>query len=243
MKPQHLPQVDLRYWAAITMASVFGTNMGDLYAHESGLGIVRGLLLLAVFAAVAFLFERRDQRAHVAWYWLAIVVIRTGATNIADYMAFRMKIEPVLLAVSLCALLAALGWFTHRAATRNTAEGQRLMPKTDGMYWAAMLTAGVLGTVLGDDAAHLIGLGWASLGLGAALALVLATTRGIFPTIMGYWAAIGLARTAGTAIGDFLAERDGLHLGLPVSTLITGTLFILVAAWPAWAARKAASAA
>ena len=40
-----------------------------------------------------------------------------------------------------------------------------------------------------------------------------------------YWATIVIARTAGTNIGDLLAFRKGLNLGLPLSTLVTGLLF------------------
>ena len=43
MKLIHTPRVNARYWTAIALASVFGTNLGDFYAHESGLGIVKGL--------------------------------------------------------------------------------------------------------------------------------------------------------------------------------------------------------
>jgi uncharacterized membrane-anchored protein len=46
MKHTHTPRVDARYWTGITLASVFGTNLGDFYAHESGLGIVQGLAVL-----------------------------------------------------------------------------------------------------------------------------------------------------------------------------------------------------
>ena len=55
MKYRHTPQLDARYWTAITLASVFGTNLGDFYAHESELGIGKGLVMLALLAAVAFL--------------------------------------------------------------------------------------------------------------------------------------------------------------------------------------------
>ena len=60
MKQIHLPAVNARYWAGITLASVFGTNLGDFYAHESGLGLGRGLLVLAVLAGICFLIERRN---------------------------------------------------------------------------------------------------------------------------------------------------------------------------------------
>lgn len=227
MKSIHVPKVNSRYWLAILLASVFGTNMGDLYAHESGLGIGLGLLLLAVLAALAFVGERRDGRAHEAWYWFVIIIIRTGATNIADYLAFRVRVPPVALGLGLVLLLAALAWRTHQAI-RTEPYADRRLSKTDAVYWAAMLTAGVLGTVVGDHASHAVGEGPASIGLALLLVAVQLVTRGEVRSIFAYWGTVAVGRTAGTAIGDWLAENRIFDIGLPLSTLLTGTAFVAV---------------
>lgn len=231
MKPIHVPRIDNRYWVAILLASVFGTNMGDLYAHESGLGLGFGVALLAGLAAAAFVAEARNTRAHEAWYWLVIILIRTGATNIADWLAFRVRVPPLALGLGLVALLAGLAWRTHR--TNKTApDAARRLPATDAVYWAAMLTAGVLGTVLGDDASHAVGEGVASMGLGLTFAAVLLAAGGRARSVLAYWGIVAVARTAGTSVGDWLAENDLLRLGLSVSTLMTGIAFIaLVTFW------------
>jgi uncharacterized membrane-anchored protein len=39
-----------------------------------------------------------------------------------------------------------------------------------------------------------------------------------------YWLTVVLIRAAGTAVGDFISGRN--MLGLPVSTAVTGALFI-----------------
>jgi len=42
-----------------------------------------------------------------------------------------------------------------------------------------------------------------------------------------------LARTAGTCMGDWLAENRMLHLGLPLSTGLTGAAFVtILTLWP-----------
>ena len=158
MKRIHTPQVNARYWTAITLASVFGTNMGDLYAHESGLGIWKGLAVLALLTAFVFAAEHFEQRRHEAYYWLVIILIRTGATNIADYLAYRAHVPEIILTVSLIALLALFGWGTHRTAHAATVPSHSL-PQTNASYWFAMLSAGVFGTVLGDICEHRIGEG------------------------------------------------------------------------------------
>ncbi len=223
MKAIHLPKIDARYWAAITLASIFGTNLGDLYAHESGLGIVKGLAVLAVIVVAALLAERMENRVHEAWYWFAIIIIRTGATNIADYLAFRVRIPLLALTLGLAAIIAVFGWLSARAD--KTASGD--LPSTNASYWIAMLGAGVFGTVLGDICSHWIGKGQASLALGALLAAALIMrSKAAVKTVTLYWLTVSVARTAGTAIGDFIAESKSLQIGLPLSTLITGLCFV-----------------
>ena len=225
MKRIHVPEINMRYWLAITFASIFGTNLGDLYAHESGFGLLGGLWLLVALAAVTFLIERRDDRAHEAYYWLAIVIIRTGATNIADYL--RHSLPAVALAVGLVALLAALAGLSYvRDARKATVSAG--VPDTDALYWAAMLTAGVLGTVLGDDCSHLIGQGAASVALGTLLGIALMLPQGGAASIGAYWTTVAIARTAGTAIGDWLAEGKLLNIGLPASTALSGITFVAI---------------
>ncbi|MBV8379363.1 MAG: hypothetical protein JO369_01185 [Paucibacter sp.] len=225
MKLIHVPKVDSRYWAAITLASVFGTNLGDFYAHESGLGVGWGLLLLAAVVVAALLAERIDTLAHQLYYWLAIIIIRTGATNIADYLAFRVRIPGLALTLGLAALIAVFGWRSARAA------GQRPggLPDTGASYWLAMLAAGVFGTVLGDICSHAIGQGASALILGVLLALALLLRRqGVLAMATAYWGTVAVARTAGTAMGDWLAENKLLNIGLPLSTLLTGAAFVAV---------------
>jgi uncharacterized membrane-anchored protein len=227
VKRLHVPQVDARYWTAITFASVFGTNMGDFYAHQARLGIVIGLTVLAAFAAAIFLVEHFDDFHHETYYWLVIILIRTGATNIADFLAYRARIPSLALSLGLIALLCAFGALTARAS-----QGRRALcglPATGAAYWAAMLTAGVFGTALGDIAEHAIGEGPAVLLLTAVLITALFLVRRSAAGVVAvYWSTIAVARTTGTAIGDWLADTKALHVGLSLSTLLTCIAFVAV---------------
>ena len=92
-----------------------------------------------------------------------------------------------------------------------------------------MLAAGVFGTVTGDICSHHFGQGPASLVLALMLVLLLAAAKSRAATSIAiYWCAVALARTAGTCIGDWCAENKLLHIGLPLSTLLTGTAFVAV---------------
>jgi uncharacterized membrane-anchored protein len=184
--------------------------------------------LLAVLAAAAFVTERSSKRRIEAYYWVVIILIRTGATNIADYLAFRVRVPAVALTLAPVALLCAFAWRTHRTSFAE-GESSEALPKTDAFYWIAMLTAGVFGTVMGDICEHTVGEGVACIALSALLFAVLITGRGRgAQSIPLYWSTIAVARTAGTAIGDWLAENKFLNIGLPLSTLATGMFFVTV---------------
>ena len=232
MRAFHVPTIDGRYWTAITLASVFGTNLGDVYAHESGLGLLGGLPILALMFAGVCLAERYDRLSHDAYYWLCIIIMRTGATNIADYLAGRRGLNMDRLAVSIVLglALAALAWWSARGAGKADEPSLRkTVPETDVLYWCAMLVAGVFGTVLGDYAQKTLGSGVAAATLTAALAgALLIRRRPLLRAAYAYWLVIGVARTTGTAIGDWLAGNKILKLGLPLSTVLTGLAFVAV---------------
>lgn len=225
MREQHLPKITLRYWCGITLASVFGTNLGDFYAHESGLGILAGLGVLTILCAVVFAVERFDHGVREIYYWLVIIIVRTGATNIADYTAYRLHVPEPALNSGLIILLAGLAFAQSRRPTAAVIDGMAArLPATGVIYWLAMLTAGVLGTVLGDVCQHAFGQGVAAAALSIALLGVLRWGKGRIDSI--YWLTIAVARTAGTAIGDWLAENRLLNIGLTYCTLMTGLLFV-----------------
>ena len=111
---------------------------------RSGLGLGLGLVVLALLFAATYWAEAPDGTAHEVYYWLAIIIIRTGATNIADYLAFRVRVPPLLLTSGLAALIAVLAWAGSAPRARNDlGAAPPPLGKTNLAYWAAMLSAGV----------------------------------------------------------------------------------------------------
>src|SRR4051812_829770 len=139
-----------------------GANLGDFVSNTLHLGHLRGLLPLAAIFACILAAERRSRAATEAYYWLAIIVVRTAATNLADLANHDLAlgyglIESGLTALLVAILLAGHVWDTHRGDTRSV--GERNLPATDMPYWAAMLVAGTLGTATGDFTTARLGLG------------------------------------------------------------------------------------
>jgi uncharacterized membrane-anchored protein len=91
MQANHLPTLGPRYWSALCLASIFGANMGDFFARNLGLGHVSALPFLAAALAIVIVAERFDRLQHQS-YWLAIIIVRTAATNFADFAAGDLKL-------------------------------------------------------------------------------------------------------------------------------------------------------
>jgi uncharacterized membrane-anchored protein len=85
----------------------------------------------------------------------------------------------------------------------------------------------VFGTVLGDYSSSVLGQRIASVGLTAAFAVSLLMWRRTTVAVVAvYWVTVAVARTAGTAIGDWLAESKDLDIGLSLATVISGIAFV-----------------
>ena len=232
MSPKNLPTIDARYWTAILAASMCGANTGDFAARILGLGHVRGLLPLAlVFLAIVWV-EKRSKITTEAYYWLAIIVLRTGATNLADLGTHDLKLGYLLFMGLLVALMIMMMLLDRARGVEPIGEAGsdgrwRSLPTTDASYWITMLAAGTLGTAAGDWVAEETPLG---LGYGSLVLLVVLLVTWFVSDRFGkmtkpwYWLTIVAARTAGTALGDLLASRRGLGLGLVVSTICTSLL-------------------
>src|SRR5258708_1492221 len=208
MRTRNLPTIDAGYWAAIVAARICGTITGDLAAGPLGLGHVRGILpLAAIFLAIIWAEKMLDWTT-VLFYWLAIIVLRTMATNIADFATHDLKLSYHVFVLLMIAFMGVMIWadrFRTDTTAQQTAESNVRLPATDWSYWVVMLAAGVLGTALGDwlaDAgpgvywASLIGIPFFAAAVGAAYQFGL--------TKPWYWIAIATCRTWGTDIGDML---------------------------------------
>ena len=68
MHARHLPVLGPRFWVALCLASVFGANMGDFFAHDVGLGHVAGLPFLAIGFALILVAERYDVSTRELYY-------------------------------------------------------------------------------------------------------------------------------------------------------------------------------
>jgi uncharacterized membrane-anchored protein len=222
---QSMPAPGPRYWAALCLASIAGCNIGDALAEDAGLGHWRGLPILALAFAATLFAERRSRAPDERCYWLAILIVRAAATNLADLLVHDARI-PYLGAF---ALLAAILVTVTLLTGRRTPGGA--MPAADALFWTGMFAAGTFGTAAGDDLATQPGLGLAAASAASSLAVVAALGLRAVPALRGaatFWTAVVLIRTAGTNLGDLSAR----HITLGPSTIVTGAaLFAFISLW------------
>ena len=227
MQPNHLPALGPRYWSALCLASIFGANMGDFFARNLGLGHISGLPFLAAAMAIVIVAERFDRLQHQSYYWLAIIIVRTAATNFADFAAGDLKLPRIWVMAALTVLLVAALWLSWQFAWRRLAGKTDNLLRADLGYWVSMFIAGTLGTVIGDFCSHNMHLddaGAAILLSPIVAALFLIGRQGPLRLLPFYWLTVVAIRAAGTAVGDLVSGRN--MLGLPLSTAMTGILFV-----------------
>jgi uncharacterized membrane-anchored protein len=241
MHPNSLPIINLRYWLIILVASMCGTTIGDLLSQTLNLGFLGGPLILAVLFLVVLCGEHMSRFGGEIYYWLAIVVARAAATDLADFATHQLKLDYLLVAGGLVALLIVV-LIGGRAAGATTIEYEERpdgyhnnIPVPNVTYWAAMVAAGLLGTVSGDFVSGDLGL-----GVGHGTVVLTAITACFMLACLledrvskaWYWLTVVAVRTAGTDIGDYLSADDGLNLGFTLTSLCLGMVLVtMVLAW------------
>ena len=72
------------FWLAMFIASAFGTVLGDFWAEGLHLGLVLSFGTLVVITALLIWGDCLKGHGTEAFYWLAIIFLRAGATNVGD---------------------------------------------------------------------------------------------------------------------------------------------------------------
>ena len=213
------------FWLAMFVASAFGTVLGDFWAEGLHLGLVLSFGTLVVITGLLIWVDCLKGQGTEGFYWLAIIFLRAGATNVGDGLIHIFGLSFIVASLLTGVATLAAGFFT-----RSPFAGA-ISPLIDLRYWFAMGIGGVFGTVFGDLTAHTIGMFPALITLSVGLIVVILVRGALAPTSMlGYWCIVLAERAAGTPAGDWFASRRGLGLGLPVALLCIG-VGLITALW------------
>jgi uncharacterized membrane-anchored protein len=233
MRLKVTPDVSPRYWAAIMIASIFGTNLGDIIPDILKLAPGEGLIVLGVMFAIMVFVERATAKGSEAFYWIDILLVRAAATNIADYSIDHAHLTYFDVVTALAIIFIGILMLRHRSRLKRT-KGTL---QTDGLYWLTMLVAGTLGTATADAIGHSfnsvrIGVPIsASIATLALLLILIARTRFMKTGATSYWVAVAAIRWWGTNVGDISAfflslVPSAVITGLALSTLLSASAII-----------------
>lgn len=219
-----VPVMGSRYWVGITVASICGANIGDVPADEFGLSNAAGIAALAAAFAAIVSVNQRSRNGHESLFWIAIIIVRAAATNIADLAIGRSHTGYWITAAALAALLTV----TLAVGSAMSAGAESRALRAGPGYWATMLIAGTLGTVLGDGMGHAIAP--ITIGVPVSACIAAMTVAAIFvyrakhgissAGTASYWVAIPAIRALGTNLADIAAYLLSLPVSIALSSLL-----------------------
>jgi uncharacterized membrane-anchored protein len=235
MDERHVPSIGLRYWALFIVTSVFGGHMGDLLTAALPIGVLGRMLVLAGLLAAVFVVERYDRSSTDSWYWIAAIVIQVAAVRLSDLSTIQLGFSPLEVVAALALLLmttmvVARSDETHLFSTLQLERpGTAAKPMADVAHWLGMIVASTMGSAAEDLLSLSVGAGTVvSTVLFSAMVvgLLLLQRRSRPHRLHAFWLTTILARADGVAIGDLLSKGPHLHVGLGLSTLLSGCVAI-----------------
>lgn len=238
MREDHVPSIGPRFWVVLLIASVFGTNLGDLLTAHLPLGFTGRMLVLAALLAAILIGERYDRSRTEACYWMVVIVVQAASTKLADFSAVDLGLGRLALVAALAVLLMA----TFRILRSHTMlfvsthiisrQGAAARPLTDAAHWTAMVLASTLGAAASDFFSIGLGLGPFRAAMILSVPLVVSFSLYRLPSanrLFVFWLTGTAIRALGTAIGDLAVGKA--HL--PVSTALIGVMLVaLLLLWP-----------
>jgi uncharacterized membrane-anchored protein len=232
MQFKDVPAVGPRYWTSIVVASLCGANIGDAASDGFGLSGTAGFAMFAVAFATIVSINQRSRGGHESLFWIAIIIVRAAATNIADLAIGHFHLSYLTTTAGLTGLLMVV----LAIISASSAEAVGRVSRTGFGYWTAMLIAGTLGTVLGDGIGRAISPVTVGVPVSACIAAATVALVFAYRAINGvtaaetpsYWAAIVAIRALGTNLADIAAYL----LSLPFSIALSGLLLTgILTAW------------
>jgi uncharacterized membrane-anchored protein len=222
----------VRYWAAVTLVSVFGTLVTDELTDSLGVPLELSTAVFAVLLAAVFVAWYRVEgtlsihsilnRRREAFYWLAILVTFALGTATGDLMAQVLGLGYLVSGIVVAVVIAA------------TAIGWRLGLHPVLAFWIIYVLTRPLGASIGDYLSQPTTDG--GLGLGATLTSLIFFV-GIIAIVV-YLAVTKADVIRGGPVADEATDRQetGRH-GLLQTVVVVGVLLAAGVAGYFWRAQ------
>ena len=242
-----LPRVTLLFWIMKIAATTLGETAGDLLSMTLKIGYAVSSMILVGLLLVTLVTQLRSKHYHPSLYWTVILLTSTAGTTMSDYMDRTLGLGYAKGTLILMTILAVIFVYWRYSAHSFSIQNIRTL-KGEMLYWAAILFSNTLGTALGDFLADNSGLGFAGGALLIAGLLTLTAFATFFTRIsktLLFWIAFVLTRPFGATMGDVLTkstEKGGLNFGTVGSSLVLGTILVILILYTTWYQTKETSA-
>jgi len=223
----NVPEVTLYFWIIKVLCTTVGETASDYLNGTLNFGLTQTTFITASLLVATLVAQFRLSKYVPSVYWLAVVLISVGGTQITDNLVDNFGVSLVTTTIVFSVVLAGVFaiWFaSERTLSIHTIHTTR----REAFYWAAILFTFALGTAAGDLAAERINLGyWLSAVMFAAMiaAVTVAHLRFRLSPVLAFWIAYVLTRPLGASLGDYLSQHR-INGGLGLGTTITSVLFL-----------------
>ncbi|WP_456061858.1 COG4705 family protein [Aquirhabdus parva] len=234
-----LPEITLLFWVMKISTTTLGETAGDLFSMTLNLGYAISSILLFGFFLVTVIPQLFAKRYLPLLYWSVILSTTMVGTTISDYLDRSLHLGYVAGSGLLLSILLLIFAFWRLSGQTLDVEKIR-SPKTELIYWMAILVSNTLGTALGDFLADSSGLGYAGGALligGILLASAIAARFTQISKVFLFWLAFILTRPFGATFGDLFTksvDKGGLGVGTIESSLILLSILGLCITYAMW---------
>lgn len=150
--------ITLTFWILKTVTTTVGDLSGDLLSITLGLGYLTALIVALAATGALLVAQLRAKRFHYLLYWALIFLSSTVGAEFSDTIDRTLRWgTPGGAGVLLACLVATLAiWRLRRGKIGIYPVNER---EDEAFYWAAVIFANSLGSVVGDLVGDRLGLG------------------------------------------------------------------------------------
>ncbi|WP_339834188.1 hypothetical protein [uncultured Flavobacterium sp.] len=222
---KNIPQVNFIYWLLMIIATTTGEIVGNYISRDLELGYKVGSVILVSLFIISIIYEIKNKKKNLLFYWFLIIVGNIAGTNVADLICIQLELGTIYgsLLVILTLFLVLIGIHLLSKSKNPFTE-----MKVEFLYWLAILFSSTFGTTSGDFLSNDTPLGAAGgtilLVILLLIFVVLLFLKKISKEVF-YWIAIILIHPIGATFGNYISKPQGLDLGNVYTSIFLVTLF------------------
>ncbi|CAM3592191.1 hypothetical protein FLGE108171_04825 [Flavobacterium gelidilacus] len=225
---KNIPQVNFIYWILMIIATTTGEIVGNYISRDLELGYKVGSVILVSLFIISIIYEIKNKKNNLLFYWFLIIVGNIAGTNVADLICIQLELGTIYGSLLVISTLFLVLIGIHLLSKSKNPFTEK---KVEFLYWLAILTSSTFGTTSGDFLSNDTPLGAAGgtilLVILLLIFIVLLVLKKISKEVF-YWITIVLIHPIGATFGNYISKPQGLDLGNVYTSIFLVTLFSII---------------